>query len=121
MNFFRFDIPTAVPITLADSQHALIAPLLDVDQSLKIACLYFGAGGTLGMQAAQTDRLFLIVSGRGWVRTPDVDYVRVQVGQAVFWHEGEQHALLTHNGMVVFVVEGTGLQPELLMHSYEPQ
>lgn len=121
MKLFRFDIPTANPIPHSESDKVLLTPVLERFAHSKISCMYFGAGGLLAMQMADLDRLFLVVSGRGWVKTQETDYIRLQTGQAVFWQAGEQHEILTHNGMVMMVIEGENLHPEHFLHPYVPR
>jgi quercetin dioxygenase-like cupin family protein len=81
-----------------------------------VNAIYLGAGGNLGMHAAETKQLFLVVSGRGWVRTnEDDDNRRVIAGHAVYWAEGEHHETMTHNGLTAIIIEGANVNPDQYM------
>lgn len=120
MKLFRFDIPTAYPLPNLQSTNVLLKPLLDSAGALKVSCLYFGAGSQFIDQTTQSDRLFLVVSGRGWVRDAVTEYTRLQAGHAVFYEADEQFNIMTHNGMTMIVLEGDELHPEASLHPYNP-
>lgn len=115
MKLYRYDIGTSRPITVYDSQQALITRLLQVKADTSVVCIYLGAGGVVGGHEAVSNQLFIITAGRGWVRTQDAEPIAIQVGQAAFWKAGEWHESGTHHGMVALVIEGLDVDPSQFM------
>ena len=116
MKLYRFDIRTTHMINAHNSERAAVSPLLNLTGDASVNAIYLGAGGKLGMHPAEKNQLFLVVSGRGWVRTAEDDeYRRVIAGHAVYWQAGEKHETMTHNGLTAIVIEGENVDPDKYM------
>jgi quercetin dioxygenase-like cupin family protein len=70
-------------------------------------------GGMTSAHAAVTNQLFLVVEGEGWVRSAPGGPVVIKSGQAAFWTASENHESGSDTGMVVIILEGSDVGPEL--------
>jgi quercetin dioxygenase-like cupin family protein len=61
--------------------------------------------GLIGAHPAASRQLFVVLRGRGWVRT-ETEREELGPGQAALWEPGEWHESGTDDGMSVLVVEG---------------
>ena len=117
MKLFRFDREGAHHVTRFDSdfRHQFLSI---TDTGARISVVYFGPGEHVGRHETQTDQLFAVVLGEGWVEA-DGKREAIDSGIAAFWVRGESHAAATEHGMTAIVVEGTDLHPERVMREVD--
>ncbi|HEY6052642.1 MAG TPA: cupin domain-containing protein [Gaiellaceae bacterium] len=69
-------------------------------------------GGVLPGHEAGASQLFVVVRGRGWVRSgEDGERVRVDEGQAVLFEQGEWHESGSDEWMTAVVLECGAFEP----------
>lgn len=115
MKLYRFDIGTTHPVTMYGSERAAITRIVQVEEQTSAVCIYLGSGGLLAGHEAVKNQLYLVIAGRGWVRTKKGEPIALQMGQAAYWEAGEWHESGTHHGMVAMVLEGDDVNPEKYM------
>lgn len=83
--------------------------------------MWLEPGGHLGRHETPLDRLFLVVTGSGWVADASGRRRALGAGEAAFWRGGELHESGSEVGMGVVVLEGEGLEPERWMTDASPE
>jgi quercetin dioxygenase-like cupin family protein len=69
-------------------------------------------GGVLAGHETGSPQLFVVVRGRGWVRSGvDGERVRVDEGQAALFEQGEWHESGSEEWMTALVLEGGSIDP----------
>jgi quercetin dioxygenase-like cupin family protein len=72
---------------------------------IQVSLAELGPGGRIGGHPAVSRQLFVVLRGRGWVRT-ESENAELAAGEAALWETGEWHESGTDEGMSVLVVEG---------------
>lgn len=75
-----------------------------------------GRKGIIGYHQAAVPQLLLVIAGDGFVRGEKEGYVKVLLGDAVFWEKGEWHATKTDTGLTAIVIESEELDPSSFMN-----
>jgi len=118
MKIFRFD-----PKIDQDNQQlgrvkAIIALVLQMDNSAKINAIYLHPNERISHQQALPQQMLLAIDGEGWMRSGTDELFPVQAGQAVFWEANEIQESGTETGITAVIIEAekidlTGLEPHL--------
>ncbi|MFC7439690.1 cupin [Laceyella putida] len=115
MRIFRFNTHLAKRIDKFDSQNAFVCPVLRTNGFVQVGCFFVQPEGRIGMHPAVTNQLLMVVQGKGWVRSNTSAPVFVEMGDAIYWEEGEWHEAGSDDGMMAFVWEGKTLNPGQFM------
>ena len=115
MKIFRFDREAGKNIESYNSSGLTISRVAHLFREAVIGCAYLSAGGTIGNHQAAIPQLFLVVRGKGWVRSEESERTSIKAGQAAYWEQGEWHESGTNSGMTVIIVEGVNFDPAELM------
>ena len=75
------------------------------------AVFRLAAGGRIARHLATLPQILAVLEGSGRVSGADGDFESIRAGQAVFWSEGEEHEIVSDEGMTALVLEGPGLEP----------
>jgi quercetin dioxygenase-like cupin family protein len=108
---FRDDPGTT--ITRYASRAATSLDLAHGDGNAHVYVVHIDAGGEIGPHEAGFGQLFVVVSGRGWVREADGPRVEVDAGQAAFFPRGTVHAKGSDHGMTAVMIQVTDLYRDL--------
>ena len=114
MELYRFGKEIGKEITHYESNF-IMSQITEVNQIVKISCMYLGADGRIGYHQATVPQLLLVIHGQGYVRNEEKEYIDVKSGDAVFFNKGEWHETNTITGMTAIVIEAEELNPELHM------
>ena len=91
---------TVVPLT---------APLRS-GSPVQAAIFRVGAGGGLRRHPASVAQILAVLEGSGEVSGPDGRFEAISAGEAVFWHEGEEHETRSERGLTALIIEGAGVE-----------
>lgn len=116
MRIYDFGAATGKPITQYGSQQLTITGVVGVTGGdVQVACMHLAPGGRVGTHQATARQFFLVVRGEGWVRGADTERAAIVEDQAAFWESGEEHEAGSDTGMVVLVIEGEPLDPDVML------
>jgi quercetin dioxygenase-like cupin family protein len=111
VRIFRFNTHLVQRIDKFDSHNAFVNPVLSTNGFVQVGCFFVQPSGLIGLHPAVANRLFIVVQGKGWVRSDASAPVFVEMGDAIYWEEGEWHEVGSDDGMMAFVVEGKTVNP----------
>ncbi|KAB7672037.1 cupin [Bacillus sp. B1-b2] len=114
MKIFQFKKEVGKKITKFDSNFVM-SRITQTDTAAHIGCMYLDANGLIGYHQAVVPQLLLIVSGEGWVRGENNEYIKVHSGEAVFWDKEEWHETKTDTGLTAIVIESEELNTSSLI------
>lgn len=106
ISFDRGDLPTQDMNALTKRWRGL--PIL-LDRPMMVVALYLEPHGFMEEHSASSPILFLVTSGRGFVRVggPDGETRSVGAGEAVLWPQGLDHTVWTQDeALAAIVIEG---------------
>jgi quercetin dioxygenase-like cupin family protein len=63
------------------------------------------AGGAIGPHETGFGQLFVVVTGRGWVREADGPRVEIDAGQAAYFPRGTVHSKGSDHGLTALMVQ----------------
>jgi quercetin dioxygenase-like cupin family protein len=89
-----------------------IAPLTSPFEEgavVQAAVFHFAPGGTLTRHPATYPHVLAVIDGSGVVSGADGIEEPIAAGEAVFWHEGEEHELTSADGLTALIIEGQNL------------
>jgi quercetin dioxygenase-like cupin family protein len=92
--------------------HVTVAPLTPsiFEGSLMQAAIFRVApGGGLRRHPATYPQILAVLEGSGAVSGTDGVEEPIVAGEAVFWHEGEEHEMKSTNGLTALIIEGESL------------
>jgi quercetin dioxygenase-like cupin family protein len=117
VRLYSFGATHGRPITEFGSVRVTINGIVYVlEGDVQVGCMRLAPGGRVGAHQATTRQLFLVISGEGWVRGPELERTPIVVDQAAFWEPGEEHESGSETGMVALVIEGDSLNPDQFLH-----
>jgi quercetin dioxygenase-like cupin family protein len=93
------DRVTVAPLTSPFEEGALV----------QAAIFRFEPGGRLRRHPGTDPQIFAILEGSGEVSGADGDDERIEAGEAVFFHEGEEHEMKSAAGLTALIIEGERL------------
>ena len=89
-----------------------IAPLtspFEEGACLQVAIFRFEPGGRLRRHPATIPQILAVLEGSAEVSGADGVDERIEPGEAVFWHGGEEHEARSADGLTALVIEGENL------------
>lgn len=114
MEIYKFSKETGKDITQYHSNFIMTC-ILKTEGISTVGCMHLDQEGVIGYHQATVDQLFLVVSGEGFVRSEDTDFISVEAGDAVFWAKGEWHETKSDKGLTAIVIESNELKPAQYM------
>jgi len=87
------------------SRNLLFSRIAHLTGPTHVSCMILGENWLVGYHQATMPQLFLVVSGRGWVRGEPTDRHPIHPGQAAYWEKGELHEAGTDTGLTAIVIE----------------
>jgi hypothetical protein len=97
-----------IPSTTLDrfeSHEARHARIADMRAGSAVGVIHLGPKGRVGRHPATVPQLMVVTAGSGYARGDDATTIRLTVGSAVVWTQGEEHETWTEEGMVLLIVE----------------
>jgi quercetin dioxygenase-like cupin family protein len=89
-----------------------IAPLtspFEEGATTQAAIFRFAPGGRLLRHPATLPQVVAVLEGSGEVSGEGGEDEPIEAGEAVFWHEGEEHELKSAAGLTALIIEGERL------------
>ena len=114
MEFYKFSKETGKRISKFNSNF-FMARVIQTDKASNIGYMHLEANGIVGYHQAVVPQLLLVINGEGYVRNDEVQNIKVQPGDAVFWEKDEWHETKTDKGLTAIVIESSELNPSLFM------
>jgi quercetin dioxygenase-like cupin family protein len=93
------DRVTVAPLTLSISEGS----------PMQVAVFRFEPGGRLRRHPATNPQILAILDGSGEVSGANEDDEPIEAGEAVFWHQGEEHETKSAAGLTALIIEGERL------------
>jgi quercetin dioxygenase-like cupin family protein len=93
-------------------QGVTIAPLtspFEEGATTQAAIFRFAPGGRLLRHPATLPQVVAVLEGSGEVSGEGGEGEPIEAGEAVFWHEGEEHELKSAAGLTALIIEGERL------------
>jgi quercetin dioxygenase-like cupin family protein len=87
----------------------LTAPLSE-EPGVQAAVFRVAPGGSLPRHPATFPQILAVLEGSGTVSGADGIDEPIATGEAVFWHEGEEHATRSESGLTALILEGRSLE-----------
>jgi quercetin dioxygenase-like cupin family protein len=113
MEIISFGGDPGVPITEFASRAAASIQLAHGDGEAHVYAIHVEAGGEIGPHTAGFGQLFVVVTGRGWVREADGPRVDVECGEAAYFPRGTVHSKGSDHGMTAVMVQVRDLYRDL--------
>lgn len=76
---------------------------------MQAAIFRFAPGGRLLRHPATFPQVLAVLDGSGEVSGADGVVEPIAAGEAVFWHEGEEHEMRSAAGLTALIIEGENL------------
>jgi quercetin dioxygenase-like cupin family protein len=93
------DRVTVAPLTAPFERGSLI----------QVAIFRVEPGGRLRRHPTTYPQILAVLEGSGEVSGEDAFDEPIETGEAVFWHEGEEHEMKSAAGLTALIIEGEGL------------
>jgi quercetin dioxygenase-like cupin family protein len=93
-------------------EHVTVAPLtpsIFEGALIQAAIFRVAPGGGLRRHPATYPQILAVLNGSGVVSGRDGVEEAIVAGEAVFWHEGEEHETSSANGLTALIIEGQSL------------
>jgi quercetin dioxygenase-like cupin family protein len=93
-------------------EHVTVAPLtpsIFEGSVIQAAIFRVAPGGGLRRHPATCPQILAVLEGSGMVSGRDGIEEPIVAGEAVFWHEGEEHETRSTNGFTALIIEGQNL------------
>ncbi len=100
-----------------ESKNALLRLIYRNNKDLQISMIELESDGILGLHQADTDQIFILIHGSGWIRNQDSVKIAINEGDCIFWQKDEWHETSTDIGLKALIIEGTDLYPGPLSNS----
>ena len=88
---------------------APLTPSIPEGSPIQAAIFRVAPGGGLRRHPATYPQILAVLDGSGAVSGVDGIAEPIATGEAVFWHEGEEHETTSEHGLTALVLEGQGL------------
>lgn len=88
---------------------APLTPSIFEGALMQAAIFRFGPGGRLARHPATFPQILAVLEGSGVVSGADGVEEPIVAGEAVFWHEGEEHETTSADGLTALIIEGEHL------------
>jgi quercetin dioxygenase-like cupin family protein len=93
-------------------EHVTVAPLtapFEEGSLIQAAIFRVAPGGGLRRHPSTLPQILAVLEGSGAVSGADGIEEPIDAGEAVFWHEGEEHELKSGVGLTALIIEGENL------------
>src|SRR5262249_31754072 len=91
-------------ITEFGSRGAASVELGHGDGEAHVYVVHIEAGGEIGPHTAGFGQLFVVVSGRGWIKEGDGPRLQIEHGEAAYFARGTVHAKGSDDGLTAVMV-----------------
>jgi mannose-6-phosphate isomerase-like protein (cupin superfamily) len=88
---------------------APLTPSIFEGSPIQAAIFRVGAGGLLARHPATVPQILAVLDGSGEVSGADGVGEPISAGEAVYWHEGEEHEMKSTAGLTALIIEGEHL------------
>jgi quercetin dioxygenase-like cupin family protein len=88
---------------------APLTPSLAEGSPIQAAVFRVAPGGRLLRHRATFPQVLAVLDGSGDVSGADGVVEPIAAGEAVFWHEGEEHETTSRTGLTALIIEGESL------------
>jgi hypothetical protein len=88
---------------------APLTPSILEGSPVQAAIFRVAPGGGLRRHPATFPQVLAVLEGSGNVSGADGVVESIAAGEAVFWHEGEEHETTSDTGLTALIIEGAGL------------
>lgn len=88
---------------------APLTPSISEGSRMQAAIFRVEPGGRLRRHPATFPQIFAVLEGSGSVSGADGVEEPIEAGEAVFWHEGEEHETTSAAGLTALIIEGEDL------------
>jgi quercetin dioxygenase-like cupin family protein len=88
---------------------APLTPSIFEGAVVQAAIFRFAPGGRILRHPATVPQVLAVLEGSGAVSGADGVAEPIAAGEAVFWHEGEEHETTSAPGLTALIIEGEGL------------
>jgi quercetin dioxygenase-like cupin family protein len=88
---------------------APLTPSIFEGSLMQAAIFRFARGGRLVRHPATYPQILAVLEGSGVVSGADGVEEPIVAGEAVFWHEGEEHETTSADGLTALIIEGEHL------------
>lgn len=88
---------------------APLTPSIFEGSLIQAAIFRVAPGGGLLRHPATYPQILAVLDGSGAVSGADGIEEPIAAGEAVFWHQGEEHEMKSAHGLTALIVEGQGL------------
>lgn len=90
---------------------APLTPSIFEGSLIQAAIFRVAPGGRLLRHPATFPQVLAVLEGSGEVSGADGVVEPIAAGEAVFWHEGEEHETTSGAGLTALIIEGESLDP----------
>jgi quercetin dioxygenase-like cupin family protein len=88
---------------------APLTPSISEGSRFQAAIFRVAPGGRLRRHPATVPQILAVLEGSGKVRGADGIDEPIAAGEAVFWHEGEEHETKSTPGLTALIIEGDSI------------
>jgi quercetin dioxygenase-like cupin family protein len=88
---------------------APLTPPFEEGSVVQAAIFRFAPGGRLLRHPATFPQVLAVLEGSGEVSGADGVVEPIAAGEAVFWHNGEEHEMMSAAGLTALIIEGESL------------
>jgi quercetin dioxygenase-like cupin family protein len=88
---------------------APLTPSIFEGSPIQAAIFRVGPGGRLARHPATVPQILAVLDGSGEVSGADGVGEPISAGEAVYWHEGEEHEAKSADGLTALIIEGEHL------------
>lgn len=88
---------------------APLTPPISEGATIQAAIFRFAPGGRLLRHPATYPQILAILDGSGAVSGADGAEEPIVAGEAVYWHQGEEHETASAAGLTALIIEGQSL------------
>jgi quercetin dioxygenase-like cupin family protein len=88
---------------------APLTPPISEESRVQVAVFRVAAGGRVLRHPATYPQILAVLAGSGEVSGADGLEQAISAGEAVFWHEGEEHETKSAGGLIALIIEGESL------------
>jgi quercetin dioxygenase-like cupin family protein len=88
---------------------APLTPPISEESRIQVAIFRVAAGGRLLRHPATYPQILAVLEGSGEVSGADGVEQAISAGEAVFWHEGEEHETTSESRLTALIIEGESL------------
>ena len=88
---------------------APLTPSIAEGSLIQAAIFRIAPGGRIRRHPATFPQVLAILEGSGEASGADGVDVPIEAGEAVFWHQGEEHETKSEDGLTALIIEGESL------------